>query len=473
MLVRNTGRRVPNVTGDNASLPPRSASAAENAMTSGPAPSSTSTKARSGRTNGVVAAAPAANATSRVHDSTDARERTERANHERLRNSTSAAQSGAGGGALDKLARSEASDAGAVAAAAAAAQTRGGVPRPLRERSDDTMNRTGGSIVHPTPTNGPPRVTPDGTLLRENDSMQNLHHSTHGRSAASQAVNTASTIDSMLAAGRQDAAPEPSAKEPAPAGAAGAEGSSSGAAAGTGGAGAGAGGAGTGQADEDFAHAQAIANLGLPTDTVRRHQEVRVYDIKTDGPPRGIPEDWENGLLEGRQRPPTSAIAVTSAPAGTAVASASAAQNVRSFEEGSGQSAASHGASSREEAVGAGADASRTSNARLQAAQHAAEQSVELAKKRAARAKMVRLPFCARVIARNARALRVWWRAACQDACLAVHSSVQMLWHSHCMLRPPCTHADIPKSHACSAPTSCAFTSGTQVAAAGRHAAAH
>lgn len=177
-----------------------------------------------------------------------------------------------------------------------------------------------------------------------------LHQSTgatsaHAKSSNSQQVNTSSTIDSMLAAGQQQQAAAP-AKQTA---------------------------ASSSATDVEKAHAAALANLGLPyvlDGGPRRHTEVRVFDINTDGPPKGIPREWEEGLLEGRKRPP-----------GTPVSNASA-----------GPQRVQDGGSGRDHSKGVqlGGEA-RTDDVRM-AAQSAAEASVEQAKRRAAAKAKVLLP---------------------------------------------------------------------------------
>ena len=172
-----------------------------------------------------------------------------------------------------------------------------------------------------------------------------LHQSTgatsaHAKSSNSQQVNTSSTIDSM-----QAAAP---AKPPA---------------------------ASSSAVDVEKAHAAALANLGLPyvlEGGPRRHTEVRVFDINTDGPPKGIPREWEEGLLEGRKRPPGAPAHVSAGP-----------QRVQD------------GGSGREHSKGdqQGGEM-RTDDVRM-AAQSAAEASVEQAKRRAAAKAKVPLPASA------------------------------------------------------------------------------
>jgi hypothetical protein len=208
------------------------------------------------------------------------------------------------------------------------------------------MHRTGGSSSWQAPSLGrvvsQPEVTTNG-LQRESESFQHLHHSTHGRST-SQVVNTVSTIDSMLAAGQHT---QPGHMKDSDV-------------------------AGT----EELAHA--IAHLEVPNmGDGRRHAEVRVFDINTDGPPKGIPVDWEEGLLEGRKRPPHLA----------RPSDASSPANVTPSPSADVPSPARH-SSAPSPAHDGERDKSKV-NTRLHAAQLAAEQSVEQAKKRAARAKMV------------------------------------------------------------------------------------
>ena len=343
MLVRNTGKRVPAAaSGDQAALPPR-AVATEPGATASPATPKGRSPAQLRANGAALLSSPA-----RAADG-DQRH----------------------GGALDKLAKDAApggamasggADSGGVAAGGAAAR---GLPRAgsaRGERSDEALHRTGGSATWQAPSLGriPSQADSASGLPRESESFQNLHHSTHGRSGASQAVNTASTIDSMLAAGAQPTAqlagaPQGSMKEL--------------------------------DGAEELAHAQAIASLGLPhvgDGAPRRHAEVRVFDINTDGPPRGIPQDWEEGLLEGRKRPPHLARPATAAAAPAAAAQPAVAPSART----SAAAAVAEGRSG----AGEGADreaGSTKASVRLQAAQHAAEQSVEQAKKRAARAKLV------------------------------------------------------------------------------------
>jgi hypothetical protein len=322
--VRNTGRRVPTSGGDQAALPPRAVATEPTAVPSTPA---TPKQARSshGRVNGIA-----------THSSARALEGEQR--H---------------GGALDKLAKdpmhglsSHDGPATVGATPQAGRMSRGQVGR---ERTDDAMHRTGGSSSwqHPSLGHVPSQAEIANGLQQNSESFQNLHHSTHGRSA-SQVVNTISTIDSMLVAGQQNVQAGV-VKESEVAG------------------------------TEELAHANAIAHLEVPNmGDSRRHAEVRVFDINTDGPPKGIPVDWEEGLLEGRKRPAN--LARPSDAGSPALVAASPPAAVPT-------PAARH-------TVAAGlvqeGERDKSKNAaRLQAAQLAAEQSVEQAKKRAARAKMV------------------------------------------------------------------------------------
>jgi hypothetical protein len=347
VLVRNTGRRVPNTAPD--SLPPRN-TVTDTATTASPSAAAAPQPMGKGRSAGAHSRLNGATSSAGVRATADGSgaergpER-ERGPPERQR------------GALDKLAKGE---GGASEGATPLPAQRIGT-RSMRERSDDMLSR--GSSVHPAHA----RTTGEGGLLRENDSLQNLHHSTHGaRSAASQAVNTASTIDSMLVGAQaRDAVPQKEAEEPAATG------------------------------EEDMAHAQAIANLGHPGEGARRYEGVRVFDINTDGPPRGIPEDWEDGLLEGRRRPDKAVAAAASASAsGAAAGSAGAASAAPAHaRNGVAEHQREHAGHAHLAAAAGGAGEGAkdgVASARLQAAQHAAEQSVEQAKKRAARAKMVR-----------------------------------------------------------------------------------
>ena len=352
VLVRNTGRRVPTTAGGD-QLPPRSntvdtATASPSAtQTHGPAPTykGRGSAAAPSKVNG---AAAAAQSSMRATESAESMRAGAPERPERQR------------GALDKLAKSEGH---ATSSVDATPPLRGA--RTLRERSDDNTSRTG-SNVHQHASQS--RTPVEGNVLRDADSLQNLHHSTHGRSAASGAANTTSTIDSMLMQGGQvrDSLPSKEAPETV--------------------------------AEEDLAHAQAhaqaIANLGLPGEQGRRHAEVRVFDIHTDGPPRGIPEDWEQGLLEGRRRPETSSQAPASSSRSSAPAAATAPIASSRMAEPSTAAPAgkdSHKEVQKEAVDGHGDGAGKGAvNVRLQAAQHAAEQSVEQAKKRAARAKLVR-----------------------------------------------------------------------------------
>lgn len=167
-----------------------------------------------------------------------------------------------------------------------------------------------------------------------------MHHSTgatsaHAKSSNSQQVNTSSTIDSMLAAGQQQA--QAPAKQPS---------------------------ASSSAADVEKAHAAALANLGLPyvlEGGPRKYPEVRVFDINTAGPPKGIPREWEEGLLEGRKRPPGT-------PSSHTAVGPQRVQDNTSRDHSKGDQA--------------GGEA-RTDDVRM-AAQSAAEASVEQAKRRAA-----------------------------------------------------------------------------------------
>lgn len=193
--------------------------------------------------------------------------------------------------------------------------------------------------------------------------LQHTAHSTNNsaahKSTNSQHANTSSTIDSMLAAGANPSGP--------PAGPAGRPGS-------------------TTLGDTDKAHAAAIEKLGMPYDAgPRRHVEVRVFDINTDGPPKGIPQEWEEGLLEGRKRPPGMKVPESGVDGVMPTAHASVEVTPTQADFPSPRP---------------GTDVDGASpDVRMQAAQSAAEASVEQAKKRAAaRAKAVRQPASASVI---------------------------------------------------------------------------
>ena len=124
--------------------------------------------------------------------------------------------------------------------------------------------------------------------------------------------------------------------------------------------------------DVEKAHAAALANLGLPyvlEGGPRRHTEVRVFDINTDGPPKGIPREWEEGLLEGRKRPPGAPAHVPAGP-----------QRVQD------------GVAGRDYSKGDQQGAEGRSDDVRMAAQNAAEASVEQAKRRAAAKAKVLLP---------------------------------------------------------------------------------
>lgn len=187
--------------------------------------------------------------------------------------------------------------------------------------------------------------------------LQHTAHSTNNsaahKSTNSQHANTSSTIDSMLAAGANPAGPSG-----APQGRPGS----------------------VSMHDAEKAHAAAIEKLGMPYDAgPRRHVEVRVFDINTDGPPKGIPQEWEEGLLEGRKRPPGLQLPEAGVDDGAALTRASAEVTPMKADFPSPRP---------------GIDADGASpDVRMQAAQSAAEASVEQAKKRAAaRAKAVRQP---------------------------------------------------------------------------------
>lgn len=243
-----------------------------------------------------------------------------------------------GGGGIDALGP-PASQRGSGSALAPASGSSGGAA--ILARDDTAASSMGGSA----------------SGVKDSDAgLQHTAHSTNNsaahKSTNSQHANTSSTIDSMLAAGAN-----PAGSSGPPQGRPGS----------------------VTLLDADKAHAAAIEKLGMPYDAgPRRHVEVRVFDINTDGPPKGIPQEWEEGLLEGRKRPPGLKLP-EAAGDGAPLARPSAELTPMKADFPSPRP---------------GMDADGASpDVRMQAAQSAAEASVEQAKKRAAaRAKAVRQP---------------------------------------------------------------------------------
>lgn len=241
-----------------------------------------------------------------------------------------------GGGGIDAFGPPSGQRGGGPVLAPASGSSGG---QAILARDDTAASSMGGSAS----------VVKDSEAVLQH-TANSTNNSVAHKSTNSQHANTSSTIDSMLAAGANPSGP--SGGPPARPGS-------------------------TNLGDTDKAHAAAIEKLGMPYDAgPRRHVEVRVFDINTDGPPKGIPQEWEEGLLEGRKRPQGAKVSDAGLQPVMPTAHASVEVTPTQADFPSPRPAAD-------------AD-SASPDVRMQAAQSVAEASVEQAKKRAAaRAKAV------------------------------------------------------------------------------------